>query len=353
MGPPVIAPRRFRTTATTPREGADVRSSKIKGASEAARETVARVGEQAQIDQLRERLGPVVEGALASAREQAAHAAVAAGHARDWAAPRIEAAVGRGLQAAGPTVEAAADRVAPAVDAARDRIVDDLLPRLVEAVHAASTAALAARAAATESVSHSVEDAARSVANATPTARARRRSRRARLVRLMMTAAAVAAAIAVLRRRSSRPAWEVAPTGVGDTFPVTTPPVARVTPAPPVAAPVETRAEPVAEPTPVAEPVEPVAVEPVAEPVEPVAEPVADVVAPVVPAEPVIDPVPAEQAAAEQPERSLFEETKPRQSRSAQSATEETRSIPVPGRAPGANGHSTGAETTRRTSRRA
>ncbi|HEY6798538.1 MAG TPA: hypothetical protein VI248_27995 [Kineosporiaceae bacterium] len=197
-----------------------MRSSSIKGAArEAPRGVTARAPDQTQTDQSRERL---VESALRAAREQAALAAEAAGHAKGWAAPRIEAAVERGLLAAAPTVEAAAGRMAPAVDAARDRIVEDLLPRLVEAVHAASAASSAARVAAAESVSRSVEDAARSVgdaarsvAEATPTARRRRHRRRRRTGLLLIAAAtaAVAAAVASLARgRSRQPVWEVTPT---------------------------------------------------------------------------------------------------------------------------------------------
>jgi hypothetical protein len=209
------------------RGGADVRSSTFKDAVRDAahntRSASARAGQQAQTDQLRERLGPVVDAALQLAREQATHAAVAAGHARHWAAPRIEAAVERGLQAAAPSVEAAAERVAPAVDAARDRIVDDLLPRLIEAVHNAGTAGTAARDAAAESASRSVEDAARSLADATPpTAHARRR--RARLLWLGMAVAAITAIARALRSRGSRPAWDLAPTGVASGMPASPPP---------------------------------------------------------------------------------------------------------------------------------
>ena len=49
--------------------------------------------------------------------------------------------------------------MAPAVDAARDRIVDDLLPRLVDAVNAAALASAAAQRVAAEKVSASLENA--------------------------------------------------------------------------------------------------------------------------------------------------------------------------------------------------
>jgi hypothetical protein len=204
-----------------------VKSHSIKDAArEAMRDVADRAGEQVQSAELRERLTPIVEQAIQVAREQAGQAAVAAGHARDWAAPRVEAAmewaaprVERGLQAAAPKVEAAADRVAPAVDAARDRIVDDLLPRLIDAVHAAgaagSAATSAATATATDTVSRGIENAARSLADATPTAKADRRRKRSRLVLLAALFAALAAGAAAFKRsRSQHSSWEEAPTAV-------------------------------------------------------------------------------------------------------------------------------------------
>lgn len=196
-----------------------MRSSTIKDAArEAARGGTGRPTEQAQVDQLRERLAPVVEHAIGIAREQAVQAAVAAGHARDWATPRVGAAVERGRAAAAPRVEAAAERVVPAVDAARDRIVEELLPRLVEAVHHAVAAGAAAKTAAAESMSRTVEDAALSLAAATPSAkaRARRRRRRVRTLWIALAAALVSAGIAAALRkaRARQAAWEFAPTEV-------------------------------------------------------------------------------------------------------------------------------------------
>src|SRR5450755_3845009 len=171
-------------------EGDAVKSNSIRDAArEAMRDVADRAGEQVQSVDLRERLTPVVDHAIQLAREQAGQAVIAAGQARDWAAPRMEAAVEwaaprverglqaaaprveaavewaaprveRGLQAAAPRVEAAADRVAPAVDAARDRIVDDLLPRLIEAVHAAGAAGAAATTAAGAAATAAASNAA-------------------------------------------------------------------------------------------------------------------------------------------------------------------------------------------------
>jgi len=119
------------------------------------------------------------------------------------AAPHVEAAV-----------EAAAERFGPAVDAARDRVVEDLIPRLAEAVHHAAVAGTSAAAVAGDTVSRTVEEAARSLAAATPTARARvaRRRRRARALWLTLAAGVLATiATAVARRAKARraAAWEV------------------------------------------------------------------------------------------------------------------------------------------------
>jgi hypothetical protein len=193
-----------------------VKSNRITAARDVAKDVAERAGEQVHSVELRERLAPVVEHAISVARDQAAQAAVAAGHAKEWATPRAQAAVERSLQAAAPKVEAAAERMVPAVDAARDRIVDDLLPRLVEAVQSAgaagAAAGLAARAAATETVSRTVEDAARSLADATPTAKARRSRTRFRFFLFGTLAAAFAAGVAAwMRSRSGPTGWEAAP----------------------------------------------------------------------------------------------------------------------------------------------
>jgi hypothetical protein len=180
-------------------------------------EITRRAPESAQIDQLRERLTPVVDHAIQIAREQAAQAAVVAGHAREWATPRVGAAVERGRLAAAPRVEAAAERVAPAVDAARDRIVEDLLPRIVEAVRHAGETSASAKTAATETVSRTVEDAALSLAAATPSAKARATRRRRRCILLLAGAAAlVSAAVAALRwsRARDTAGQEVSPNAV-------------------------------------------------------------------------------------------------------------------------------------------
>lgn len=104
---------------------------------------------------MRERVIPVVGQAAYSARDWSAPRAAAArgwagprvGHgvdaakdwagpkaagARDWAAPRLES----GLDAAAPKVQDAVQAIGPKVDSARDTLVDEVLPRISEALEA-------------------------------------------------------------------------------------------------------------------------------------------------------------------------------------------------------------------------
>jgi len=76
------------------------------------------------------------------AAETFAHQAMdAAVQAKDWAAPRVEKAWYEGMKAAAPKVELAAEKVLPLVDRTHDRLVDDVLPKLLAAVNAAAAAA--------------------------------------------------------------------------------------------------------------------------------------------------------------------------------------------------------------------
>lgn len=89
-------------------------------------------------DQLRGRVIPVV-----------GHVAVSA---KDWSQPHMEAArhwamphVMHGKEIAAPRLESAVTSLAPKVDTARDKIVDDLLPRLAEAISAFLAVSAAAK----------------------------------------------------------------------------------------------------------------------------------------------------------------------------------------------------------------
>jgi hypothetical protein len=78
-------------------------------------------------DQLRERVVPAV--------------GQAAGSAKDWAKPHVE----HGIEVAAPKLESAVSGLAPKVDTARDKIVDELLPRVTEAITAFAAASAAAK----------------------------------------------------------------------------------------------------------------------------------------------------------------------------------------------------------------
>ena len=86
----------------------------------------------------------------------AAQAKDRASNAKDWAQPRVndfiawltpraEKAWQDSLQAAAPQVEKAAGKAAPLIDSAHDKIVDDLLPKMVSAFNDAASNAAAAQ----------------------------------------------------------------------------------------------------------------------------------------------------------------------------------------------------------------
>jgi phosphohistidine phosphatase SixA len=87
-------------------------------------------------------------GAVSSASSRAGQTATqlaqqardAAVHAKAWAAPRAEKAWYESRKATAPKVERAAEMALPLVDRTHDRLVDDLLPKLVAAVNAAAAA---------------------------------------------------------------------------------------------------------------------------------------------------------------------------------------------------------------------
>jgi hypothetical protein len=134
----------------------------------------------------------------------------AAEQARDWAAPRIEHGVTKGMQAVAPRIEAAAERAVPAVDAVRDRMVEDILPRLVDAVSAAAQAGAAAGVAAGEALGDATDSGARKakaglrgVADRMEQVPGRKRRRRARRIQVTVFAvvgAGTLAGVAAWRR---------------------------------------------------------------------------------------------------------------------------------------------------------
>lgn len=78
-----------------------------------------------------------------AAETLAAQAKEAATAAKEWASPRVERAWYEGKKAAAPKIEAAAAGAIPIVDKSHDKLVDEILPKLVAAVAAAAGAAAA------------------------------------------------------------------------------------------------------------------------------------------------------------------------------------------------------------------
>lgn len=132
-------------------------------------------------DQLRERILPAVGQATGSAKE--------------WAKPRVE----RGIEVAAPRLESAVSGLAPRVDTARDKIVDDLIPRIAEAINAWAIASAAAR---DEAVSRGQGAAA--VISGDSVARPKGRKRRVALALVLITAAGGAAAMAVMKKSAPK-----------------------------------------------------------------------------------------------------------------------------------------------------
>ena len=141
-------------------------------------------------DQLRERVVPVVGHAAESAKEWGQPRVEAARH---WAKPRVE----HGIELAAPRLESAVSGLAPKVDTARDKIVDELLPRVTEAI---TSFAAATSAAKDEAVSRGAGAAAVISGDAVASPKHRKRGRVMLAVGLL---AAAAAGVAAFLRRSA------------------------------------------------------------------------------------------------------------------------------------------------------
>src|SRR5690625_3755431 len=100
-------------------------------------------------EQAKERAGPKGDQAVqwAGTRvEDAMHRAGPKIHqAKDWAVPRAKKAWRKGVKVAAPRIEHAAEVVRPKIDDARDKTVDELIPKVVAAVSAAAATAQAAQ----------------------------------------------------------------------------------------------------------------------------------------------------------------------------------------------------------------
>jgi hypothetical protein len=142
-------------------------------------------------DQLREQVLPAVIQATENAIEWSQPRVEAA---REWAKPRVE----RGIEVAAPRLESAVSGLAPRVDTARDKIVDDLIPKLAEAINAWAVASAAAR---DEAVSRGQGAAA--VLSGDAVASPKGKKKRVLLVLGVLTAAG-AAAMAVMKKAAPK-----------------------------------------------------------------------------------------------------------------------------------------------------
>ena len=156
----------------------------------------------AQAAALKERVVPAAEAAAEAARERAAQA-------KDWAMPHVE----HGIELAAPRLEKAVEGLAPRVDTARDKIVDDLLPKVAEAITAVAAASAAARANATDLTDRGGD--ALSVLKGEAVAKPKRSGGKV-LITLGILAAVAAAAAAFFKK--SAPREDPWATPLGDSY---------------------------------------------------------------------------------------------------------------------------------------
>lgn len=176
--------------------------SKTEQAQKQAALTASKVTEQ-----LRGRVVPAVGQAAGTAVEWGqprVHAAREWGQphveaARDWAKPRV----GHGIEVAGPRLEQAVSGLAPHVDTARDKIVEEMLPRAAEAISALSAAA----AAAASSEAQRRGSGAASVLSGKAVAKPRRRKGKLLLLLGLLAAAGAAAAVFVKKTAPKDDPW--------------------------------------------------------------------------------------------------------------------------------------------------
>lgn len=137
------------------------------------------LGNTALADQLRERVIPAVGQATENARV--------------WAKPRVE----HGIEVAAPHLESAVNGLAPKVDTARDKIVDELIPRLAEAISAWAAASAAAKG---ETVSRGKGAVAVMSGNAVATPK---KGRKRRVLLILTLVGGAAAAVMAFMKKSA------------------------------------------------------------------------------------------------------------------------------------------------------
>lgn len=140
-------------------------------------------------EQLRERVVPAVGQAAETALEWSQPRVEAA---REWARPRVE----HGIEVAAPKLESAVSGLAPKVDTARDKIVDELLPRIADTIAAWAAASTAAK---DEAVSRGQGAAAVIAGDAV----ASPKGRKGRVFLVLSVLAASAAGVVAFMKRSA------------------------------------------------------------------------------------------------------------------------------------------------------
>ncbi len=163
------------------------RKEQLQDRSSSLADTAATVA-----DQLRDRVAPAIGQAAENAKGWSQPHVEAARH---WAKPRVE----HGIEIAAPKLESAVSGIAPKVDVARDKIVDDLLPRVTEAITAWAAASAAAK---DEALSRGAGAAA--VVTGDAVARPKRKKRGRVLMILGALGAAGAAAAAFMRKSAPK-----------------------------------------------------------------------------------------------------------------------------------------------------
>lgn len=157
----------FRRSASTPVEpvrltNAARLSAALAGASATAGQSATVMAEQAKLAAEQARLAAIQARYWASPHVTSAvgWASPHVTSARDWASPRVESAWRRSQEAASPTVERVAGKAVPVVDTAYERLVQDLLPKVVASVTAAAAATAAGADKAHDATSARLRDLA-------------------------------------------------------------------------------------------------------------------------------------------------------------------------------------------------
>jgi hypothetical protein len=155
---------------------------------------------KAQLVSVKDRISPAVHSAAQEARGRGSQVA-------DRVGPAAVATKDRVVPAALTAKDVAIEKATPVVESARDKVVDDLLPRLAEAAVAAATAAAAARDNAVETAQEKAVEAAKNL----PANRRKRRRRRFALIATLAAAGAAGAAAWKSKQSQRQDPWTPAP----------------------------------------------------------------------------------------------------------------------------------------------